>query len=196
MGVSRRSVLKIGVGATASLLAPEALGSAIASAATLAAPLRFPGDPGPRRLYYGAATDLDLLSWEARLGQRLSLHRSFHTPEATQQLIDTVRDDMRYDRLPHLSIKAPGTWAEVGAGRQDVWLRSLARRLSSFGRPVLITFHHEPENDSGQPGYMPADFVAMQSRIISIFDVVAPMVTVVPIFQGWSFDTLNNPGST
>lgn len=73
-------------------------------------------------------------------------------------------------------------------------MRSLGTRLGAFNRPILITFHHEPENDSGGAGMTAVDFVAMQTRIISMYDVIAPKVTVVPILQGWSFDIINNPG--
>ena len=169
---------------------PEGCGPAAGAAA---AP-RFPGDPGPKRLYYGAATDLDLLAWERRLGQRLSLRRSFHRPSAPQALVDMVGVDLRYNRLPHPSTKCPGTWADVALGRQDAWLRSLGTKLAAFNRPTLITFHHEPENDSGAAGMTAADFVAMQTRIISMYAAIAPKVTVVPILQGWSFDLVNNPG--
>ena len=74
-----------------------------------------------------------------------------------------------------------------GGGRShDRWLKDLRRQLATVDRPVFLTFHHEPENDARRLGQTPADFVAMQTRIIELFARRAPKVTIVPILQSWT----------
>ena len=119
-------------------------------------PQAFAGQPPPGSLYYGASVPYhrSLVRWESALGATLALNRSYFTPDAdeTQQLVTRCLDDLAHGRLPHVSIKPHGTWADVAAGRRDAWLAAMLGPLGEASGPVLFTLHHEPENDAGAPG--------------------------------------------
>lgn len=161
-----------------------------------------PVQPAPGHLYYGAAIPYhrSLRGWERRLGHRLAVNRSFFTPDdaETAQLVQRCRDDLVHGRLPHVSIKPRGTWQEMATGLHDEWLTSLLIPLGAARAPILLTLHHEPENDSGAPGMQAADFVAMQHRLIALAAETSPEVVVCPVLQQWTFDPLSrtaDPGA-
>ena len=168
------------------------------SARVTTRPPAFPGQPDPGHLYYGASlpADRSLTGWERSLGSTLALHRSYFTPDhnETAQLVRQCRDDLAHHRLPHVSTKVPATWRDVADGRQDAWLTAILEPLAQEQAPVFLTIHHEPENDAGGAGMLPADFVAMQRRAIRLADDLAPQVTIVPLLQHWSFEPLNTRG--
>jgi hypothetical protein len=152
----------------------------------------FFGHPTQGHLYYGASLPYhrSLRAWERSLGATLALNRSYFTfaPFVNTRMVERCRLDLSNDRLPHVSIKPPGVWAEVASGTHDLWLRRLLLGLGRLQGPIFLTIHHEPENDSGGPGMLPADFVAMQERAIELAATEAPNVTVVPVLQHWTFD--------
>jgi hypothetical protein len=188
MNMSRRTLLQWGVGSAATaVLGFDTSGSA---GATDVFKRRFAGDPGPGRLYYGASTEQNLADWETQMGQRLALHRSYFKPKQAGRLVRVAKADLAAGRMPHVSIKVPGTWLSVARGRHDPWLRNISGGLARLNRPVFLTFHHEPENDVRRKG-SPADFVSMQTHIIRLFANRAPKVTIIPILQGWSFSAYN-----
>lgn len=145
-------------------------------------------------LYFGASLPFhrSLDEWEQDLGTTLSVNRSYFHPLRNEavHLVDRCRDDLAHGRLPHVSIKLPGTWQAVAAGAADDWLASMFVPLGEATGAVAFTLHHEPENDAGPPGMQPADFVAMQHHAIEVAAELAPLVTVVPILQHWTFDLL------
>ena len=150
----------------------------------------FSGEPEPGNLYFGASVPYyrSLPSWESALGERLAVNRSYFDPDETLELVAEARNDLRNRRLPHLSIKPPGTWADVAGGRLDHWLTDMLTGLGKERSPVFLTINHEPENESGSIGMGPQDFVAMQRRAIRLAAEIAPHVTVVPVLQQWTFD--------
>lgn len=131
-------------------------------------------------------------AWERALGSPLALHRSYFSPDPneTAQLTARCRDDLDHQRLPHVSIKPPGTWRDVASGLHDPWLRGILRRLDGLRAPVFLTVHHEPENDAGAAGMQAPDYVAMQRRVIRLAEDLAPEVTIVPVLQHWTFEPL------
>lgn len=159
---------------------------------------QFAGHPPPGRLYYGASLPYyrSLPEWEKELGTTLSVHRSYFTPDPneTAQLVYRCNDDLAHNRLPHVSSKSPSTWRDVASGLHDRWLSDILRRLDSLDGPVFFTLHHEPENDAGPAGLKAADFIAMQRRAIRLAAELAPLVTIVPVVQHWTFDPLNASG--
>jgi hypothetical protein len=159
-------------------------------------PSTFPGRPPPGTLYYGASVphDRSLPAWEEELGSALALHRSYFTPDhnETAQLIDRCHDDLAHGRLPHVSIKPSWTWQDIAAGGHDDWLTDMLGRLAEESGPVLLTLHHEPENDAGTTGLQPSDYVAMRRRAISLAAELAPQVTIAPVLQHWTFDALRD----
>ncbi len=161
-------------------------------------PARFPGQPPPGSLYYGASVPYNrsLPGWEKKLGSRLSVHRSYFTPDhnETAQLVRRCQHDLFRDRLPHVSVKPWWTWRSIARGEHDDWLTAMLTPLGAESGPVFFTLHHEPENDAGEPGMWPKDYVAMQRRVIGLAAELAPLVTVVPVMQHWTFDPLTNAG--
>ena len=166
MTMARRTLLQaVGAAATAAVM-PVASGQVTLRPRSRP---RFAGDPGRGRLFYGAATDQNVAAWERSMGQRLSLHRTFHRPDGSGSLVKTVKADLRLGRMPHVSSKCPGSWEAMASGYHDRWLKGLRRQLAAIDRPVFLTFHHEPENDRRAPTRTAADFVAMQTHIIELF---------------------------
>lgn len=155
-------------------------------------PTVFPGQPAPGHIYYGASVPFhrSLPQWESELGRTLALNRSYFTPDVNEaaQLVARCRDDVAHGRLPHVSVKPDGTWADVAAGRRDEWLASMLAPLGETDEPVLFTLHHEPENDAGGPGMLPSDFGGMQRRALQLAAELAPSVVVAPVLQHWTFD--------
>lgn len=209
MTIARRDLLGIGAAVALSLTAAScrAVDGAVR---TVPEPTRGPrASDGflPEQLpdglmFYGASVPWHrpVRPWEESLGRSLATHRSYFTPSAEEvkHLVDQCHDDAIHRRLPHVSIKAPGRWRDVAAGRRDDWLRSILVPLGRAGHPTLLTLHHEPENDASPDGHTPADYVAMQHHLIRLADELAPQVTVVPILQHWTFDPLRrdaDPGA-
>jgi len=194
MQVTRRQMLTyLGATGAATLLGGAPALTSPAAAATrraLATTVRFPGDPGAGRLYYGATVPYyqDLAAWEAWLGRPLASHRNYHNASEIADLVATVADDTKNTRMSHPSIKAPGTWAEVARGDQDVWLEDLLRQVGALNVPVFLTIHHEPENDAGTAGMWPSQWVKMQERAIKKAAVLAPKATITPVLMQWTFD--------
>ncbi len=71
-------------------------------------------------------------------------------------------------RIPFLNWKMPAPWSSVTNGSQDAWIAQRADAFKSFGSPVYLTLHHEPENDMAQYGSQ-SDFVAAFRHIVDIF---------------------------
>jgi hypothetical protein len=213
MEIARRDLLRLGVAAAAMLGASSCSGSRPAEPRSTPArtapsePVRtagvsprpaFPGQPQRGNLYFGASVPYDrsLHAWEDTLGTTLALNRSYFTPEdgEAEQLVEQCREDLHHDRLPHVSMKPRSTWRDMAAGDADAWLASMLRPLGAESAPVFFTLHHEPENDAGPSGMQPADYVAMQHRVIDLAAELAPNVTVVPVLQHWTFDPLHDEG--
>ena len=161
---------------------------------TQAPEVLFFGQPSAGSVYYGASLPdtRSLPAWESTLGSRLAVNRSYFTyaPGVNVEIAVRCRDDLVRDRLPHVSVKPPGTWHDVASGAQDPWLSDLLQGLRGEDGPVLLTLHHEPENDAGAPGMLPPDFVGMQRRAVDRAASLAPNVTIVPVLQHWTFDPL------
>jgi hypothetical protein len=215
MRVSRRAVLSLGAAAAADSLLVSCVGDAgratkppVEKSTGAAAPDKpwadrgategrdarggatFMGIPEEGHLYFGASLPYyrSLPAWETRLGESLALNRSYFRPGQTGRLVEQAKQDLGSRRLPHVSIKPPGTWADVASGRLDRWLVGLLAGLHLERHPVFLSITHEPENDAGPAGMQPWDFVAMQRRAIRLARETAPNVTVVPILQAWTFD--------
>ncbi len=156
----------------------------------------FFGHPQPGDLYYGASLPYgrSLSAWERFLGSHLALNRSYFTyaPDLTTEVVARCRDDLANNRLPHVSVKPPGTWRAVASGAQDLWLSELLLGLGQERGPIFLTVHHEPENDAGAPGMLPADWVGMQRRALALAADHASNVTVVPVLQHWTFDPVRD----
>lgn len=97
-------------------------------------------------------------------------------------------------RIPFLSWNARRsdgrvvTWSRIASGAEDGWVSARADAFRAFGRPVYLSFHHEPENDVPTFG-QPADYVGAFRRIVDIFRARgATNVTFVWTMMAWSFE--------
>lgn len=140
-----------------------------------------------RRLYYGAAVPPEnLAALERAVGARLSCHRTYFVAGEEHRLFAQARADVALGRVPLVSIKPPGSWAQTATN--VAWLDSLLQPLSEVPGPVYLIIHHEPENDASSYGTA-ADFVAMQRAALRRATSAGTNVTVVPVLSSWSFDT-------
>ena len=181
--VSRRSVL-LGAAATGAL----ALGGAPAFAAQAFGgqdPGRFPGDPGKHRLYYGENREGgDPIAREEYCDHRVGVYRSYWQPSQISSMIAVCNRDLDIGRLPFVSTKVPGTWADVASGKQDAWLGGLMDGLNSVRGPVWLCLHHEPFDDTGA-GRQASDYVGMYQHA---YPMKPANVAMVPILQSAPFD--------
>lgn len=191
MRLSRRQLIGAGlaavaVGGTAAVLAsndgPRSLRQSAVATGT-----RFPGDPGTGRLFYGASImpGLSLPALEDALDHRLTLRRGYYNAAEGDKLVRQVAEDHAAARLPVVSTKLPDTWAAVASGAYDDWLHGLLDRLGASSGPVMLSLHHEPENDAFGSGMAPADWVALQHRAIDAAQGKA--ITILPILMAWTF---------
>lgn len=151
---------------------------------------RFAGDPSIGRMYYGACVmyGLSIDDLEREIRGNLTVRRSYYLADEVSSLISRVVEDHAAHRFPCVSTKLPGTWADVAAGKYDSWLTDLLTRLHGTGAPVMLSLHHEPEDDAGPPGMLPSDWVAMHEHAIVLARSYAPNTTITPILMVWTFD--------
>lgn len=160
-----RRVVLTGAATTAVAAAAMVMGlpTGPAEASVRPAP-RFPGDPGAGRLYYGShCDDNDPAPREALYGHRVGVSRLFYDYDEVDALVAASTRDLAAGRLPFVSIYAPGTWADVAAGRYDAWLDALLGGLAEVGGPVWLCLHHEPDNNMG-PGNTHTSYRDMYRR--------------------------------
>lgn len=200
MQVTRRQLIGSGIGlgalalGAAAALSSEDEGRRLRESA-VARGTRFPGDAGRGRLFYGASImpGLSLPALEEALDHRLTLKRSYFNATQVDALLHQVTEDHAVHRLPVVSTKLPGPWADVAAGEYDDWLHDLLDRLGASTQPVVLSLHHEPEDDAGAPGMAAADWVAVQRRAIEAVD--GTEITILPILMAWTFlpESLRDP---
>lgn len=191
VGLSRRDLIKIGSLAAAGAAAgfgPGLLGSSSASAATA----KFPGHK-PGKIYLGLSVDGSLSTTLSRTGP-VGLQRTYYKWSDGTRETSNIRADHAAGRLPWISFKppstSPGGWAAVASGRYDADIRTRARRYASYGKPVIVTFNHEPHNDrTGTP----ADWARAWTRIHDVMKSETNLQNVisVPIIGDWVFNPVN-----
>jgi hypothetical protein len=130
----------------------------------------------------GAAynSNTDPTAWEAEMGGPLGVRRTYWSPTQVASAVNVAKTDLAAHRIPWISFKLPHTWAEMAAGKGDVWARDLATRLAQLNGPVWVAFHHEPEGDGNI-----ADWKAMQEHLAPIVRSTAPNVAYTAILMGW-----------
>lgn len=75
------------------------------------------------------------------------------------------------------------SWASIAAGAEDAWIRTQARSVAQAGFPMLLCFHHEPENDVSLGAA--SDFVGAYQRVRSVFahEAVSNVTWVVTLMR-------------
>ncbi|MEO5744263.1 MAG: hypothetical protein ABIQ53_06685, partial [Terracoccus sp.] len=74
-------------------------------------------------------------------------------------------------RLLHISVDTPPgmTWAQVADGAVDQALLEQARGLAALGKPVWVTFDHEPDNPAKTALGSGADFVRAWRHVHDLY---------------------------
>ena len=187
-GLDRRSFLALaGTGAAAATVGVPALAAPAAAAA--AAP-RWAGHQ-PGRVYLGVSGPGSTDAVEQRVGA-LGARRTFYTWTQVDREVQQARSDHAADRLPWLSFKPPGgagTWKDIAAGRYDADLAKRATAYAGLALPLVVTFHHEPTNDSSDG----AAWGAAYNRIYDVMNGSADLAHVAfsPIIGDWAFNQKN-----
>ena len=158
--------LLAGTAGTARAAGPEAPAADGVAADAVAAAASTGGVPVPSTgVYWGAAMDAlpgetrteAFRDFETLTGRTMGLHRTYQRWD--QAPISTLtKDDVQRGRLPAVSILAP-RWSEIASGRRDDEIARQADAFKALGSPVLLTLHHEPEDDVEANG-TPAEFRA------------------------------------
>jgi hypothetical protein len=155
----------LGVGSAAAATAPQDASNIVPSQGLL---MGAAAQPRTGTNWTTAFTDL-----QSSVGAQFALHRDYSKWDSPMPS-GPVRDDWAAGRIPALSIMAqtvngtPVSWASIAAGAQDATIGRDADILRDSGKPVLLTFHHEPENDVAQNG-TPADYVAAWRHFVTVF---------------------------
>jgi hypothetical protein len=61
----------------------------------------------------------------------------------------------------------PIPWSRIASGAEDDVIKARADAIKAFGKPIYLTFHHEPENDVGTFG-TPQDFAAAFRHVVEV----------------------------
>ena len=132
---------------------------------------------------------------ERAIGRTLAIdHRYYRWDQPLPT--DYERATYRAGRLPFLNWKAMRSdgsvvpWRDIAGGIHDEWIAEQAARFKSFGAPMYLTFHHEPEDDEAFG--TPSEFASAFRHVVRIFrEHGVRNVAFVWTMMAWSFD----PGS-
>lgn len=145
-----------------------------------------PPDPEPEPVLKIIGMSAPAAEWTARLAEvgpnGITARRIFcdlakgagHQQTATEQALDA-------GMMPVLSFKVGGNITGALAGQYDAVAVQVAARLEGYGKPVAVTFWHEPE-----PDITGAQFCELHRRYLPIFQ--SALVKVGPIWNGWLLD--------
>jgi hypothetical protein len=150
----------------------------------------------PGKFYLGMSCGTLCSSKEAQLGQRYGVHRQYTNWGNWKGVAKDIQQDNAAGRLPWISIKGPSGgptgWQAVASGSYDDQIKELAAVLkANDGRPVLITFHHEPSNDGTE-----AEGALWAGAYVRFHDVLKAEgalanVADPPILGDWLFNPAN-----
>jgi len=103
-------------------------------------------------------------------GRRLDIVHTYHRwrdvfPTASERQIALSGHLLFENWEPRDSAGHPIRWADIAAGHQDAAIDAEARRLASLGRPILVSFSHEPEMQFATKGTA-ADFKAAFAHVV------------------------------
>ena len=172
---------------------------ALVATAFVRAGLAFPAALSPPAIpttaYFGARIEPRsgesqsdaVLRVESQIGRRFAIDHYYYQwtdsfPNAAQTW--TVGQG----RIPFINWKAGGSWSAIANGSQDAVIVAHADAIKSFGYPIYLSFHHEPENDLGSFG-SPSDYAAAFRHIVDVFRARGvPNVAFVWTMMAWTFE--------
>lgn len=134
-----------------------------------------PASASAGNTYFCAFSKTSLPELEGKLGRKFGMHRIYHKWDSVFPG-KAEATDAAAGRVPFLTWKAlrksgPVSWKRIASGGEDSVIRARATGLKNFGKLVLLSFHHEPENDVTKNGSA-ADYAAAFRRVSTIFDSV------------------------
>ena len=109
----------------------------------------------------------------------IKVDRRYYGAGDVAKAVTNVKANAAAGILTWASFKLGYSWADMVAGKGDVWAKDLIAKLVALKTPVWIAFHHEPEGD----GVM-TDWTKMQDRL-SRFVPVGGDVKYWLIVTGW-----------
>lgn len=101
-----------------------------------------------------------------------------------------IKDSQAQGRIPLMNWKIGDSWATVANGGMDSYIDQRADAIKAWGKPIIIAYHHEPENDSSAG--TKAEYRAAFRHVVERFRAKGVNnVSFAWIMMGWSF----NPSS-
>jgi hypothetical protein len=128
---------------------------------------------------WGASTDpmteSKVHSVQAALGQHVDLVYHFHDLNDSLMTADE-RASANSGRLLHFALdnRIYGstqlvTWRQTASGRYDAYLRRQGAAIAAYGKPVFVTYDHEPERSDQAAQGTPADFIAAWRHVRQVY---------------------------
>ena len=97
-----------------------------------------------------SANAISVSSREFLLGHEMAIERIFYGKQhwtLDRINIDQITNTYIQGRIPMVSYKV-GAWKDVTSGKSDAVIDKLAGQIKESGIPILLTFHHEAEDDA------------------------------------------------
>jgi hypothetical protein len=208
MDWSRREFLKLSGAALAGAAAVPALsGTAVAARSTLPIASNrallggFAEPGGPINGYFHA-----FLDFQQKLERPVAVYRTYRSwgQPVFNSTIDHILDPDKNPAAPpllylsfHAFLDSKGrnciSWADIAAGRHDAVIDAWAGELLQLqARPTYIAFHHEMENEEGNPPHgsgTPEEFIAAYWHFRRRIEVIGgvPNLTWVVTFMHNTF---------
>jgi hypothetical protein len=130
--------------------------------------LRQPSNGGREDI---TGTAIDKL--EAQTGTKFAIdHRYFNWPDPFS--VELMRNTAADGRIPFLAFQTVNksgpkiTYADIAAGHYDASLDARADAAKAFGKPMFVSFDHEPNARIGKNGTA-AEYVAAWRHIVDVF---------------------------
>ena len=195
--MNRRDALRLGSLAVAGAFVKTGVEFAPSASAAITSTPQWPGHK-PGRIYVGVSSHGQISETISRTGP-LGLQRTYYRWNDASRETSVIKSDHAAARIPWISFKPPfttaGGWRAVASGNYDADIRARARRYAALSKPVIITFNHEPHNDSYTG--TPAEFAQAWTRIYDVMKSETGLrnVASVPIIGDWAFNPINRNGN-
>jgi hypothetical protein len=128
---------------------------------------------------------------ESAISRRFAIdHRYYHWNTDFPTAYDVWTAS--HGRIPYINWEAERdtgslvTWSSIASGARDALIIKRAKAIKAFGKPMYLTFHHEPENDPALGSS--SDYIRAFRHIVSIFRAqgVTNVAWVVAL-EGYSY---------
>lgn len=129
---------------------------------------------------------------ESQIGRKFRIDHRYYRWDAP---IPTSYDawTSQEGRIPFLNWNARRrngtvvTWSRIASGAEDSWIEARADAFETFGKPLYLSFHHEPEDDVTAFGSA-ADYAAAFRHVVDVFRARGVTnVTFVWTMMSWTF---------